>query len=580
MRTGVFILKTIKNFVAMERERGTLWKTLSQSFKEKRLAPAYKLYFGDFLEEKAKKYADRPAVLFRDKTVTFRELDQNTNVVAQGFKKRGAKPGMGVSIMTVNSPTFYDFYFGALKLGMYVVPTNNALRGKQLSHILTNSDVSFIFIHYSLYPFFEKVRAETPNVKTVIIDTLDAPEDYRLPEGALSMKEFYSSDLPMARPPDRPAEGSIAILMYTSGTTGLPKGVVYRHGDARMGMSEALFRTIGNKNDVYYTCLPLFHANALFITTMSAFGMGCPVALSQRFSATKFWDEVRYFGATTFNLLGAMIPILMKQPPKPNDRDHRVRLIITSACPANIWENFEKRFGVTIWEGYGAVDGGGVLIMNIGNAPKGSIGKPLGAKIRLVDENGNDSPPGTPGQLIMKVGEKPEKSQKKGGGEGVEYFKNPEATNKKLRDGWLYTGDYLYQDKKGYLFFVGRDSENLRRRGENVSTYEVEVEILKHPSVEECAVYAVPAELGEDDIMASTVLVQGKSLDPKELIEFLEDKLAYFAIPRYVRIVSELPKTETHRVIKKALQDVGVTPDTWDAEKHGIKPGSKTRPKA
>lgn len=575
MHTAVFAFKTLKNFIALEHERGTLWKTLSQSFKEKRFAPSFKFYFGDFLEEKANKYGDRRAVLFRDKTVSFRELNQGSNCVAQGLKKYGARPGMGISILTVNSPAFYEFYFGALKLGMYIVPTNNALRGRQLTHILTNSDVGFLFIHHSLYPYFDKIRGETPNVKTIIIDTLDAPEDYKLPEGAVSMKEFYSSDLPLNRPPERPTDGSIAVLMYTSGTTGLPKGVVYRHGDAKMGMSEALFRTIGNKNDVFYTCLPLFHANALFITTMSAFGLGCPVALSQRFSASKFWDEVRYFGATTFNLLGAMIPILMKQPPRPNDRDNKVRLIITSACPADIWENFEKRFGLTIWEGYGAVDGGGVLIMNIGNAPKGSIGKPMGAKVRIVDEKGDDCVPGTPGELIIKVGEKKTKAEKEGE-VGVEYFKNPEATNKKIRDGWLHTGDYLYKNEKGYLFFVGRDSENLRRRGENVSTYEVEMEILKHSSVEECAVYAVPAELGEDDIMTSVVLVQGKTLDPKELIGFLEDKLAYFAIPRYVNIVNELPKTETHRVVKKTLQEIGVTQDTWDAEKHGIKPRGKT----
>jgi len=270
-----------------------------------------------------------------------------------------------------------------------------------------------------------------------------------------------------------------------------------------------------------------------------------------------------------------MIPILMKQPLQPNDRDNRVRLVLTAACPADIWAKFEERFGVTIWEGYGAVDGGGLIIMNIGNAPKGSIGKPLGAEVRIVDENGNDAPVGTAGELISKVREKKEKDGKSGKSGGVEYFKNPEATSKKIKDGWLHTGDYVYQDEKGYLYFVGRDTETMRRRGENVSTYEVELEILKYPAVQECAVYAVPAELGEDDIMTSVVLVENQTLDPKELIEFLEDKLAYFAIPNYVRVMDELPKTETHRVIKKKMQEIGVTEDTWNAEAHGIKPGRK-----
>lgn len=575
MHPAVFVLKTISNWVNLERERGTLLKTISNSLKEKRFSPAHKMYFGDFLEDRARRFPERTAVLFRRQALTYREMDENSNRAAHGLLKMGAKTGEGLSIMTVNSPRFYDFYFGALKIGMYTVPTNTALRGRQLVHILTNSEVKHLLIHHSLYEFFDKVRNEIPNVENVIIDTLDAPESYALPAGTRSIEEFYDPRLPATRPKERPVEGSISVLMYTSGTTGLPKGVIYRHGDPRMGMAEALFRTIGKPTDVFYTCLPLFHANALFITTLSAFTLGATVALGQKFSATRFWDEVRYYGATTFNLLGAMIPILMKQPEKPTDRDHRVRLIITSACPADIWEKFEKRFGVTIWEGYGAVDGGGVLIMNIGNAPKGSIGRPLGAKVRVVDEQGRDVPPRVAGELIIKVGGGKKKSGGNGA-EGVEYFKNPEATNKKIRDGWLHTGDYVYRDEKGYLFFVGRDTETMRRRGENVSTYEVELEILKHPAVQECAVYAVPAELGEDDIMASIVLVKDMKLEPKELIEFLQDKLAYFAIPRYIRIVDELPKTETHRVIKKTLQEIGVTPDTWDAEAHGIKPGRKT----
>ncbi len=575
MHPVVLGLKMLRNFVKMERERGTLWQTISQSRREKTFSPAYKFYFGNQLEEKTRKFGERTALLFRKQSLTFNDLDRNSNRVAQGMVKRGMKPGEGISIMTVNSPRFLDVFFGSQKIGMYTVPTNTALRGRQLVHILTHSEIKYLVIHHSFYEIFEKVKDDTPNIELVIVDTLDAAEDYKLPDGTISLDEFYSEDLPASRPSERPTEGELSVLMYTSGTTGLPKGVVYRQGDPTMGLAEVFARTVWKPSDVMYTCLPLFHANALFITTLAALAIGGTIALGQKFSARGFWDEVRYFGATTFNLLGAMIPILMKQPPKPNDRDHRVRLIITSACPADIWPKFQERFGVTIWEAYGAVDGAGALIMNIGNGPQGSIGKPMGIKVRVVDEKGNDVPVGTPGELITKVGDGKRKKEKSEKSRGVEYFKNPEASNKKVKDGWLHTGDYVYQDEKGYLYFVGRDTETMRRRGENVSTYEVELEILKHPSVQECAVYAVPAELGEDDIMTSAVLVEGKTLDPKELIEFLEDKLAYFAIPRYVRVMDELPKTETHRVIKKKMQEIGVTEDTWDAEAHGIKPGKK-----
>ena len=185
------------------------------------------------------------------------------------------------------------------------------------------------------------------------------------------------------------------------------------------------------------------------------------------------------------------------------------------------------------------------------------MGKPIGAKIRIVDEKGNDAPAGTPGELICYVGNKTS---------SVEYFKNPDATSDKVRGEWLYTGDLCYLDEKGYVYFVGRNTESMRRRGENVSALEVENVILQHPDVLECAVYAVPSDLAEDDIMATLTTVEGKEVDVAALPAFLAGKIAHFAVPRYFRVVEELPKTETHRVIKKDLEKLGVTEDTYDAE--------------
>jgi crotonobetaine/carnitine-CoA ligase len=315
-----------------------------------------------------------------------------------------------------------------------------------------------------------------------------------------------------------------------------------------------------SSDDVYYTPLALIHGNALFLTVTLAMGVRATVALSRKFSASRFWDEVRGYGATVFNTLGSMIPILMKQPERPNDRDNKVRFVLSAACPADMWEAFEKRFGVKIYEGYGAVDGGGKGVMNFGTAPVGSIGKPPAAlgKFRLVDENGGDVAKGVPGELIFEA---------RDGGSRVEYYKNEKASSEKIRDGWLYTGDLMRMDEKGYLYFVGRNTESMRRGGENISAYEVEHVIMKHPAVEDVAVYAVPSELAEDEIMASVKLVGGKTLEPGELIAFLEDKLAKFAIPRYLRFVKEFPMTSTHRIIKKELQKSGVTPDTFDSRR-------------
>ncbi len=282
------------------------------------------------------------------------------------------------------------------------------------------------------------------------------------------------------------------------------------------------------------------------------------MALSKRFSAGRFWEEIAKSKTTVFNTIGAIIPILMKQPESPYEKSHQVVRILSAGCPAAMWEHFENRFGVKLWEAYAAIDGTG-FIANFGDGPKGSIGKPLNSIIKLVDDKGNDVSVGATGELLFKVDPNKKSS--------VEYYNNPDASGEKTRGEWEYTGDLMYQDEQGYIYFVGRSTDSMRRRGENVSAYDVEQAILKHPSVLEAAVYAVPSEMTEDDIMASVKLVEGNNLAGKELWDFLQDKLAKFAIPRYIRMVDDFPRTETFRVKKGELKSTGVTPDTFDAER-------------
>jgi crotonobetaine/carnitine-CoA ligase len=247
----------------------------------------------------------------------------------------------------------------------------------------------------------------------------------------------------------------------------------------------------------------------------------------------------------------------MKQPESPYDKDHCVEKILSAGCPAVLWEPFEKRFNLKIWEAYAAIDGSG-FIANFGNAPKGSIGKPLNSIIRIVDDKSLDVPTGVTGELLFKTDPNKKSS--------VEYYKNPDASGEKTKGEWEYTGDLMYQDEQGYIYFVGRSTDSMRRRGENVSAYDVEQAILKHPSVSEAAVYAVPSEMTEDDIMASVQLVEGIKVSGKELFLFLQDKLAKFAIPRYIRIMDELPRNDAFRIKKGDLKSTGVTQDTFDAE--------------
>ncbi|WP_287155253.1 AMP-binding protein [Candidatus Solincola tengchongensis] len=550
------LARSLALFLADEYRRGTLKENLRSMREAKGLTLARDMSHAELLEEKAERYGDRPFLRFQDRVFTYREMNLNANRVANFLHSLGGGPGMGLAIVMKNSPRWLDVFFGLEKLGMYAVPVNVALRGDQLAYVLDNSDASMVVVDHDLLPYFQAVADRVEKVRKVVVNLEGAPEDFRLPEGMEDLDAAYGPGSDPSQPAVSYNPEDLCVIMYTSGTTGLPKGVVYRYNNSNVKAISVIGRLLTGRKDVAYTCYPLFHANALFLTVIPSMHCGAQVALGVRFSASRFWDEIRRHGATTFNGLGAVMPILMKQPPKPSDRDHRVRFILSAGCPADMWEDFERRFGVRIFEGYGAVDGGGVLITNFGTAPVGSMGKPLNARCRIIDDRGNDVPPGTPGELICWVGER------KG---SVEYYKNPEATSDKVRDGWLYTGDLVYADEKGYIYFLGRNTESMRVKGENVSAYEVEQAILKHPDVLECAVYAVPSELAEDEIMATVVPVEGKALDPSSMPAFLSDKLAKFAIPRYWRVVEELPKTETHRVIKKELERMGVTPDTYDA---------------
>jgi crotonobetaine/carnitine-CoA ligase len=557
------LLRSLALFLADEYRRGTLRENLRAIAKGKSITSiTHEMSHAELLEEKAAKLGNRPFLLFKDQVISYRDMDLNANRVANLLRAGNGGPGKGVAILMKNSPRWLDVFFGMEKLGMYGVPVNVALRGDQLAHVINNSQASFVVIDHDILPIYQAVSDKLEGIGKVYVNTEDAPESFTIPKGMEDLDQAYGPESDSSKPPVRYNPEDLCVLMYTSGTTGLPKGVVYRYNSSNVKPISIVGRLLTDKNDVAYTCYPLFHANALFLTVTPTMHCEGRMALGEKFSASRFWDELRRYKATTFNGLGAVMPILMKQPEKPNDHDNDVRFILSAGCPADMWEKFEQRFGVKIYEGYGAVDGGGVLLVNFGTAPVGSMGKPLGAKCRIVDQDGNDVPPRTNGELICYVGER------KG---TVQYYRNEKATNEKVRDGWLHTGDLVYTDEEGYIYFVGRNTESMRVKGENVSAYEVEQAVLQHPDILECAVYAVPSELAEDDIMVSLVAVEGKSIDPSILPEFLQDKLAQFAVPRYYRVMEELPKTETHRVIKMELEKLGVTEDTYDREREAAK---------
>jgi crotonobetaine/carnitine-CoA ligase len=554
LRNGFLFARSLLKFIKDERRRGTLKANFRSLRKTKEIVED--MSWADLIEEKARIYSDRVFLLFEDKEFTFRQMDQNANRVANYLLSLGAGSGKGVAIIMGNCPQYLDIFIGSQKIGMYSVPINTSLRGDSLLYILNHSDAEFIVIDEEFLDIYNKIASRIEKIKTIIVKQTSASDKPTLPNGMLSLSKAY--DQSQKKPDRKYSKEDICFILYTSGTTGMPKGVMYRYGKTQVKLLSIIAEALYRKSDVLYTCLPLFHGNALALCVTLGMQRGAKVVLAKKFSASKFWDDIRTYNVTAFNTLGVMIPILMKQPPKENDRNNRVRFTCSAACPVDEWEKFEKRFGIKIYEAYGAIDGGGKSIMNIGNAPVGSIGKPSpGVRYRLVNNDGNDVPDDTPGELIF---------ESRGEKKSVEYFKNEKASNDKLRNGWIYTGDLIKRDNKGYLYFVGRNAEFMRIKGENVSAYEVEHTIQKHPSVLEAAVYAIPSDLAEDEIMACVSLVEGHTLKEADLIESLKEDLAKFAVPRFVKIVPEFLKTETQRIIKKELEKNGLVPGTYDAQ--------------
>ena len=505
---------------------------------------------------------------------TYRDMHLMSNRLGNGLLNLGLKKGEGVALMEINSPEFLLTVFATFKTGMYSVMANISLRGDGLKFIIDHSDASAIIIHWSFLQAFFNIKDQLPKIKYVIVDINEASADFKLPEGIVSLQEVMQAsddDIDMEISLD-----DMVMLMYTAGTTGLPKAIQFWQGKLIGGLSLqtliSFVNMMAQPNDVLFTALPLFHSNALFLTSLPAYFAEVPLILSKRFSASRHWDICRKYGVTTFNTLGAMVTFLMKQPERPNDKEHKIRVISTAACPKELWVAFEERFGVKIHEGYGATDGGGFMLTSGGrdDQPVGSMGRPLpGVVAEVMDDNGVILPePEKVGELVFSVPEREIKQRE------VKYFKDESASKSLIQKGadgqlWFHTGDLAYKDKDGWFFFVDRKKDSIRRRGENIASFSIENIINQNEKILEIAAYGVKTEMSEDEVMVAVVLKPGQSMTPEELLDFCQGKMAYFMIPRYIDFVEKLPKSEVHRIMKRFLKERGVTPTTYDREKAG-----------
>ncbi len=516
---------------------------------------------GHLIATRAREYGDRTFLFFRDREISYRELDVRSNAVASHLLRLGLKAGDKVAIMLPNCPEFLYLWFGLAKVGAIEVPVNTAHRGELLGYMLNHSDSRWLVIADSFLSRLEEIPDPLRKLERVFVYS----ENGRVPGANLSQPiqpfaELLEGNTGSPQVSVKPSD--IFCIQYTSGTTGPSKGVMLPHSFAFAFVAMHQQVCGYTPDSILYTCLPLFHGNAQVLTTAVALASGARLALAEQFHATTFWDELRHYGATAFNYIGGMLTMLYKQPESPRDRDHQVKIAFGAGAPQNLWAAFEERFGLQFVEGFGLTESG-VLTCNYGPERKvGSIGRKTGLyDVKIFDDDDHEIGPNQIGEIVSR----PVAAYQMMSG----YYKMPEKTHEAFRNLWFHTGDYGYCDESGYFFFVDRKKDAIRRRGENISSFEVEKIINAHPKVLESVALAYPSEVGEDDVRVIVVLKPDQTLSPDQVLAWCEPRMAYFMLPRYVEFRTDLPKTPTNRVEKYKLRTEGLGPGAWDREKAG-----------
>jgi carnitine-CoA ligase len=485
------------------------------------------------------------APLFSDRTThwTTFELLEVVATRAAVLAMQGVGRGDRVALMCGNRAEFMEVLLACGWLGAIAVPINTASRGMQLRHILNNSGARLVVVEE---PF---------------LDVL-AGLDYDGLAGRIGVRLMPLRDASKASPAVLD-DGDPFVILYTSGTSGLSKGVICPHAQFFWWGTHTGGDLEVRKGDVLYTCLPLFHTNALnaFFQALMHDGQ---LVVDMRFSASGFYRALVETRATVTYVLGAMVPILLSRPVHEYEKGHRVRVALAPGVPEQFHGPFIQRTGIGLVDGYGSTETNSVIGGRLNAQRPGFMGHLAeGFSARVVDEHDQPVPDGTPGELILRA------DQPFAFASG--YFGMSEKTVEAWRNLWFHTGDRVVRDKDGYYRFVDRLKDTIRRRGENISSYEVEQVLLSHPDVEMVAVYAVKSELAEDDVMAAILLKPGAEVDPLALTKFCEPRLPYFAVPRYLDFVRELPKTENGKIQKYKLRQFGVTASAWDLENSGYR---------
>ncbi len=517
---------------------------------ERRTLPA-------MLTQQARRYGAHRLLEAGDVTWNFAHAPTIAARFAGTLAAAGIKPGDRVGLMCSNRAEFLEIFLGCAWLGAITVMINVASRGPQLRHILSNSGARLLVMEAELLSAFEHVVLKDLALERIwLIGGLA-----RAPFDRVAVTEVPPPTTPIA--PDTTDPAQLLAILYTSGTTGPSKGVCCPHAQYFWWGINGVRNLEIREGDVLCTSLPLFHSNALG-TFFQALLSGSTLVAELRFSASRFWQSLIDHRATAAYVLGAMVPILLSRKPTPQERNHKVRCGLGPGVPANLHVAFEERTGIRLIDGYGSTETNFVIGSTTAAQRPGSMGRVCeGYRARVLDAHGNEVPSGEAGELALYANDPLAFA--------TGYFAMPDKTAEAFRNGWFHSGDRVIRDADGHFRFVDRLKDAIRRRGENISSFEVEQVLLSHPDVGTAAVFPVASELAEEEVMAAIVRRPGSRLTESALAEFCRPRLAHFAVPRFIEFVDTLPMTENGKVQKYKLRGRGITAGTWDGGADGAR---------
>ena len=532
--------------------------TRERDFTDPRIPDRDECVLRYLLDRWANERPDQPHVVFADGAEwTFAELRDKVRTKAAGLRAMGIEQGEHVAVWLPNGPDALIAFYAINYIGAVFVPFNTAYRGQLLQHVIANSGARVLLVHPDLVPRLHEI--DLGRVERLVVTTgIEVPEAPRPIQRFDELAGAADETLELARPIE---PWDIQSIIYTSGTTGPSKGVLssYLHMFTNAGPESW---PMVDENDRYMCVAPIFHIGGMG-PPFVMLARGASVAMIDNFSTEDFWAVAKATQSTVVFLLGVMATFLLKAEPRPDDRDHTVKkafmVPLTGDAPA-----FTERFGVDIYTIFNMTEISSPIVSEANPKKIGTCGRVRdGVDVRLVDRNDCEVPIGEIGEMLVRT----DRPWAMNSG----YNANPEATAEAWRNGWFHTGDAFRRDEDGYFYFVDRVKDAIRRRGENISSFEVEADVCSHPAVREAAAVAVPSEFSEDEVMVIVAPVPGQKLEARQLAEFLIDTMPYFMVPRYIRILDELPKTPSAKVMKADLRKEGVTPDTWDREAAGLR---------